>query len=127
VDISIDYAQVIVGDPEAISRGYLSSKTIEDAQKLAAEAMARAEFGMIGHLSPIGSPHQYWIQASPIYKELAESSAYKKDRIFSNLLKLANYIALDPLIEKVEASIKHGDPNDCQLLKKWLKENISTL
>ena len=130
--ISLEYAQTLSGDPEAIKRGYITTETLMDAQRLAKEAVLMPTFGKLGYLAAIGNPHQWWAQNSKAYTELEKAPRYARAKNFSLLLKLANEICFE---EKVETVISTRDAlrltnqqksEEFIILTEWLSHNQYT-
>jgi len=73
-------AQELVGDPEAIARGYLSAKIVNLAQQMADEILT---LGL--PRAGVGSPYSYWIKSSPIYEYASESLKTREMTCFEKL------------------------------------------
>jgi hypothetical protein len=93
--LTLEQAARLIADSEAIQRGYIDQQLIEDAQELAAAALAMGTFGKTGYHGEIGDPHQWWEENSEVYKTFAESATYRKARRFSYLLSFAEYMIAD--------------------------------
>jgi hypothetical protein len=127
--ISLEYAQSLIGDPQAIARKYLSEQTIVDAQELAKDAIAMPTFGQLGYLSAIGYPHQWWVENSSVYRRLEQESNYQSGARLSCLLLLAEYFAHEKRVTVVESRLEglklSGKTNlkEYRVLSNWLTQN----
>ena len=100
-------AQEIIGDPEAIAKGYLTEEMIDLAMQLSSEVMGR---NLPRHGS-VGTPYKYWIDKSEIYKEADKKYKSKQmlyfeklcDRYISLLTPLEIIPKNDVLVEMEEA------------------------
>jgi hypothetical protein len=104
--ITLQQAQGIVNDPEAVKRGYITPQTLVDAEELAKEAISLPTFCKPGFLyQEIGSPDNWWRDNSSVYCRLSDEPRYQRDRNFSHLLLIADYLTLDARVEALESRL----------------------
>ena len=127
--ISLEYAQTLSGDPEAIKRKFVTQQSLVDAQELAAEAVSMPDFGKFGHLSTIGQPHQWWVKNSKVYAKLEQEPAYDNCKRFAIMLELADHICSEEKTETVASRIdalklmNQTKTEEYTYLKGWLNQN----
>lgn len=127
--ISLEYAQTLSGDPEAIKRKFVTEETLTDAQELAAEAKAMPTFGKLGYLGIIGGCHSWWVKNSKVYAKLEQSPRYARAKNFAIMLELAEHICFEEKVEavgsRIEALKLMGQTNteEYQHLKGWFDCN----
>jgi hypothetical protein len=131
---TLEQAQAMTGDPQAIARGYVSANIIYKAIALANAAIAMPTFGTMGYLSEIGNPHDWWLESCPAYANLDEDESIS-GRQFSSILKIANRLALPAKINKVECRVEairvmgrsgvllQNESEELDWLLKWVKRN----
>lgn len=85
----------IVGDEEAIERGYITPEILLDAEALAKAVLLMPTFGRYGSLDRIGGCTPWWEENCAVFAELKNSDRYKdrhgrhKSRHFSNMCEIA--------------------------------------
>ena len=127
--ISLEYAQTLSGDPEAIKRKFVTQQSLVDAQELAAEAVLMPDFGKLGHLSTIGQPHQWWVKNSKVYAKLEQEPAYNNCKRFAIMLELADHICSDEKTKTVASRLdtlklmNQTKTEEYIYLKGWLDRN----
>jgi hypothetical protein len=127
--ITLEYAQTLSGDTEAIKRGYVTDQVISDAQELAAEAISLPTFGKLGYLSKIGNPHQWWVDNSKVYAELVQEPRYERGKRFSIMLRIAEDISHAQKVETVISRLdslklmNQAETEEYILLREWLSRN----
>lgn len=138
--ITLEQAQVIYGDPEAIQRGYITAEIVAEAENLARLCLSLPSFGVYGYLAPIGNPHQWWVENMPYYHELSEKyqSRYfggkepHSARKMSAILQIANTLILPEKVKRVRERVAEIDSLPLPLgdslaaesvhLRNWLYE-----
>lgn len=88
-NLSLEIAAKVLDFDEVSSERYLSQEMIDWAVRLAESAL-QTPIGYLGHMSGIGDPHQYWVEACPVYKDL--SQRYPTARPFCFVVELANWV-----------------------------------
>ena len=127
--ISLEYAQTLSGDPEAIKRRFVTQQSLVDAQELAAEAVLMPDFGKLGYLSTIGQPHQWWVKNSKVYARLEQEPAYDNCKSFAIMLELADHICSDEKTKTVASRLdalklmNQTKTEEYIYLKGWLDRN----
>ena len=127
--ISLEYAQTLSGDPEAIKRKFVTQQSLVDAQELAAEAVLMPDFGKLEHLSTIGQPHQWWVKNSKVYKKLQQEPVYDNCKRFAIMLELADHICSDEKTKTVASRLdvlklmNQTKTEEYTYLKGWLNQN----
>lgn len=130
MNLTTTLALEIVGDPQAIERGYLTEKTVSDAQAIADEVLQSEWLGRLGFLSSVGQPHQWWADNCAAYAALAEAPEYQRNKPFRMLIELAEYLVANERIDRVEArvsalelmkaNLSSDEATELAALKKWL-------
>lgn len=124
--ITLEFAQTLSGDNEAIKRGYVSEEIIADAKELAKAVIKMETFGQMGYLSRIGEPHHWWQLNCRKYRLLEQKELYSINRKFSTMLKVADYLTHDLKVEAVKNTItalkltNQTNAEDYKLLQDWV-------
>lgn len=127
--ISLEYAQTLSGDPEAIKRKFVTAESLADAQELAAEAVSMPTFGKLGYLSTIGQPHQWWVKNSKVYARLEQGPTYDHCKRFAIMLELADHICFEEKTKIVTSRLdalklmNQTETEEYTYLKGWLNQN----
>ena len=127
--ITLEYAQILSGDPEAIKRKFVTQQSLKDAQELAAEAVLMPDFGKLGHLSTIGQPHQWWVKNSKVYARLEQEPTYDHGKRFAIMLELADHICSDEKTKTVASRLdalkkkNQTKTEEYTYLKGWFDRN----
>ena len=127
--ISLEYAQTLSGNPEAIKRKFVTAESLTDAQELAAEAVSMPTFGKLGYLGMIGQPHQWWVKNSKVYAKLEQKPIYDQCKKFAIMLELADHICSGEKTEKVTSRLdalklmNQTKTEEYTYLKGWLNQN----
>ena len=127
--ISLEYAQTLSGDPEAIKRKFVTAESLADAQELAAEAVSMPTFGKLGYLSLIGQPHQWWVKNSKVYARLEQGPTYDHCKRFAVMLELADHICFEEKTKIVTSRLdalkltNQTKTEEYKYLKGWLNQN----
>ncbi len=104
--ITLQQAQDIVNDPEAVKRGYITPQTLLDAEELAKEIISLPTFCKLGFLhQQIGRPDDWWRANSSVYCRLSSEPLYQRARNFSHLLLIADHLTSDARIETLESRL----------------------
>lgn len=131
---TLEQAQEMTGDPEAIARGYVNESIVSKAVALAKAAIALEQFGRIGYLASIGNPHDWWFENCPAYAQLDQDNTIT-GRQFSLVLKIADHLVHPAKIERVECRIEairimgrsgvllQDESDELSWLLKWVKRN----
>lgn len=129
--ITLEDAQTVVNDPQAIARGYITEQSIIDATKLAEAVVQMSIFNQPGYSSPIGSPHQWWYDNCPVYAEISDSPLYSRAKKLSCLLTIANYLVEQTAVRndvKLRCSQSYGVKTmDSEAAQKELTEKLEGL
>lgn len=83
--MTLEKAQEIYGDPEAIKRGYINQDVINFAYKLAKEIKS---LGLV--LSGIGNAHPYWMSKSKVYAQMDKE--VENTRQFSAICTISEFL-----------------------------------
>lgn len=86
--LTLQKAQEICGDDQAIQRKYITEEVIEMAAAIADEVVAADWFGKDGYGSAVGCPYEWWYENVAAYR----AADVLKSRQFSNCEKLAEYM-----------------------------------
>jgi hypothetical protein len=91
--ITIEQAQYLIGDDQAIKRGYLDQEVIDFAYQIVAEKESK---GILGSQSGCGNPHKYWLENFESYRKMSEHfpEGGKNTRRFANCCELVDKISL---------------------------------
>jgi hypothetical protein len=131
---TLEEAQEMTGDPQAIARGYVSAPVIYKAIALANAAIAVPEFGTMGYLGDIGTPDLWWEENCPAFKDLCDSEDVTL-RQLAAILKIANRLVQPAKINRVECRIEairvmgrsgvllQNESEELSWLLKWVKRN----
>ncbi len=84
-NISLEKAQEIYGDSEAIKRGYINQQVLDFAYELADEIKANALI-----VKGIGNAHPYWMANSKVYIQM--DSMIDNTRQFVAICEIAEYL-----------------------------------
>ena len=128
-NITLEYAQILSGDPEAIKRKFVTQQSLADAQELAAESVSMPTFGKLGYLSTIGQPHQWWVKNSKVYARLEQEPTYDQCKRFAIMLELADHICSDEKTKIVTSRLdalkltNQTKTEEYTYLKGWLDRN----
>lgn len=93
--ITLEEAEKISGDPEAIKRNYLTQEVLDDAHLLACAVKKEVpQYGTMGYMGYIGTPFPFWTENCPTFAKLMQDKPFygKNCRKFYNLCKLARFI-----------------------------------
>lgn len=124
--ITLEFAQTLSGDSEAIKRGYVSEEIIADARQLAEAVIKMETFGQMGYLACIGEPHHWWQLNCRKYRLLEQKELYSQARKFSIMLKIADYLTHNLKVEAVKSTItalrltNQTNTEDYRLLQGWV-------
>lgn len=91
--ITLEQAQELTGDDQAILRGYLTQEVIDYAYKIIEE---KAQKNIYDSKNGCGNPHQYWMDNFESYREMSEAfpEGGRNTRKYSRCCELVDKLTL---------------------------------
>ncbi|PNW30380.1 UNVERIFIED_CONTAM: hypothetical protein BEN50_20550 [Euhalothece sp. KZN 001] len=91
--INLEQAQEIIGDSQAILRGYLTEQVLDFAYEIVAEKESKIPFDSN---NGCGNPHQYWFENFESYRKMCEAfpEGGKNTRKYAKCCELVDKITL---------------------------------
>ena len=86
--MTLEQAQKLLGDPEAIKRNYLTHEVIDLAQEIATETKTKSWYGKQGYLGAVGDPYDFWIREVESFAKIERLHNIRQQ---SNCETLAQY------------------------------------
>lgn len=88
--LTIDQAAAILGDPQAVARGYLTSEALEAATAIAVEHCGSTFAGNPEYQAEVGAPDHWWMENNRSYA--LRSLDFPKSRTWSVVCQLADHL-----------------------------------